>query len=43
VIDDDAGMQEYAATVARRCLSKYAPCGGCLQGALCDNYDEEDF
>jgi hypothetical protein len=36
---DDAGAEEYAARVARKCKSKHAPCGGCMQGGLCDNYD----
>ena len=38
--DDNKGMEEYAAEVARKCKSRHAPCGGCMQGAVCDNFDD---
>ena len=36
---DDRGMEEYATEVAQHCKSRNAPCGGCMQGGLCDNFD----
>ena len=37
--EGDAGAEEYAASVALKCKSKHAPCGGCMQGGMCDNFD----
>ena len=39
VDDPSIDEEEYLAEVAKRCRSKYAPCGGCQQGGICDNYD----
>lgn len=36
---DDPEYQKFLAETAKRCLSKYAPCGGCQAGGMCDNFD----
>lgn len=36
---DDPGYQEFLVETAKHCKSKHAPCGGCLAGGMCDNFD----
>ena len=36
------GYERFLADTAARCASRYAPCGGCLAGGICDGFLERD-